>query len=107
MILTEAEAEIKLKNDGALPERPKTLSLQIEELLNLKNKPNSSDSGISQVGKGPSSGQGIAETTKKKRYHTKMTADKIKGLSKQTDEVSILVTVCSQEFMLQPNFVFE
>lgn len=47
------------------------------------------------------------KATNGKKYLTKATVDKIKGIQKQTDEISILMSVCSQEFMLQPNFTYE
>jgi hypothetical protein len=41
------------------------------------------------------------------RYFTKKKYTEVKGVNKQTEQISVLVSICTQEFQLTPEFLFE
>ena len=92
--VAQAEEELKRENGGTLPPRPRSILEQIEELIQQQKQ--ASLASESQLSAAP-----------QKRYLTKKQVADFKGMTKQVDQISALVSICQQEFQLQPNFVFE
>lgn len=81
--IKQVESEIKAKNEGRLPDKPKGLSEQIQEMIKVvPQTPTSSVRGVPSADK----------------YLTKKRCEQLKGIASSSEQISILVSVCMQEF---------
>lgn len=91
--MAQCEEELKRENGGVLPPKPRSLIEQIEELIQQQRQASLASEPASRA--------------PQRRYLTKKQVADFKGMTRQVDQISALVSICQQEFQLQPNFVYE
>ena len=97
--IKEVEESLKENNNGLLPSPTKKLSEQIKELVAAQSQKPQVPSIA--AGKTPTSSSSSVQ-----RYFTKKRYNEVKGVNKQTEQISVLVSICTQEFQLTPEFLF-
>eukprot|EP00347_Sterkiella_histriomuscorum_P005806 403355199 len=127
--LSLIEEDIKQRNNGELPQPPRSLSDQIEELIKIYSQrgsqikktqanldtANQSQSMAVQQNQMSLPDQNLTEMQKNerlfkqalKKYVTDKKLNQIKGCTRTTEQISLLMQICQQIFQLSPSFQYK
>lgn len=119
--ITKIETQLKLMNNGQMPEAPKPLHEQLRTLMISQGQPapemlsalnlttsKTTPKPLPNSGEAPpnSNSGGVSRKSASQIYMTQMHMADVKQIREQTDPVSALVHLCKAAFQLEPQFSF-